>query len=339
MATYTTRIGLEKQGDGENPNSWGDILNQNVIDLLDTAIAGYEIVSVSSVAVSLTSNNGAPDTARSFGLRFEGTLTTDVTVTIPQKEKIYFVYNNTSGPFKVFVQTAGGPIVTVADTGSGIMMACDGVGIDKIGEISSSVSSFTVNKLNIVSVVSGKDAHFDGVVSVSSFSAVDINATAISLVSASTSVLSATSISTSVMYAKHIDAVSVSVSVLTATTINVTNLSGILVAGTPLTLNPYANSTTITQAHGLGAQPIMCDMLLECLSPDLNYSAGDKISLSNSLIGDGNGNRAVELLLSSTNVVLITGSASLQILNKTSYGYADITPSKWKITITPYKLI
>ena len=27
-STYTTRIRLEKQGDGENPNSWGDILNQ-----------------------------------------------------------------------------------------------------------------------------------------------------------------------------------------------------------------------------------------------------------------------------------------------------------------------
>ena len=57
-STFTTRLGLEKQGDGENPNSWGTILNQNVIDLLDTAIAGYEIVSVSSTGVSLTSNNG-----------------------------------------------------------------------------------------------------------------------------------------------------------------------------------------------------------------------------------------------------------------------------------------
>ena len=37
-STYTTRIRLEKQGDGENPNSWGAILNQNVIELSGTSV-------------------------------------------------------------------------------------------------------------------------------------------------------------------------------------------------------------------------------------------------------------------------------------------------------------
>ena len=37
-STYTTRIRIEKQADGENPNSWGDILNQNVIDLVDDSV-------------------------------------------------------------------------------------------------------------------------------------------------------------------------------------------------------------------------------------------------------------------------------------------------------------
>ena len=46
-STFTTNIRLEKQGDGENPNSWGTILNSNVIDLLDQAVAAYQIVSVS----------------------------------------------------------------------------------------------------------------------------------------------------------------------------------------------------------------------------------------------------------------------------------------------------
>ena len=39
-STFTSRIRLEKQGDGENPNSWGLILNQNVIDMVDEAVAG-----------------------------------------------------------------------------------------------------------------------------------------------------------------------------------------------------------------------------------------------------------------------------------------------------------
>ena len=88
-STYTTRIRLEKQADGENPNSWGLIMNQNVIDLIDEAIAGYAVVSVSSVAVSLTNNDGATDEARNAALEIAGTLTADVTITIPSQEKPY----------------------------------------------------------------------------------------------------------------------------------------------------------------------------------------------------------------------------------------------------------
>ena len=40
-STYTTNLRLTKQGDGENPNSWGQILNDGVISLADEAIAGY----------------------------------------------------------------------------------------------------------------------------------------------------------------------------------------------------------------------------------------------------------------------------------------------------------
>ena len=60
-STYTTRIRLEKQGDGENPNSWGDILNQNVIDLVDSAVAAYTTVSISVGDVTLTTNDGSLD--------------------------------------------------------------------------------------------------------------------------------------------------------------------------------------------------------------------------------------------------------------------------------------
>lgn len=341
MATYTTRIGLEKQADGENPNSWGDILNQNVIDLIDTAVAGYEIVSVSSVPVSLTSNNGAADTARSFGLRFEGTLTADVTVTIPQKEKIYFVYNQTSGSFKVFMKTAGGTAVTVSDQNSGIMVACDSVGINKVGEFSTSVSAFTANTINVITKVSGKDAHFDGIVSVSSFSAVDINATAISLVSATTSVLAATSVSVSALYAQKIDAVSVSassvkVTTLVATSASITTLAGLLVAGTPLVMNPITVSASIAQAHGLGAAPSFCAIVYECLSTDAGYSAGDKL-FGNSQVNTFQDYFNVQF--DNTNLYARTNqSATGAIINKTTKVNTTMNYANWKATVTPYKV-
>lgn len=350
MATYTTRIGLEKQADGENPNSWGDVLNQNVIDLVDDAIAGYEIVSVSSVAVSLTSNNGAPDQARNFGLRFEGTLTADVTVTIPQKEKIYFVYNLTSGAHKVFMKTAGGTAVTVADSGSGIMMACDGTGIDKVGEISTSVSTFTVNKLNVISMVSGKDAHFDGIVSVSTLDAVNIDATAIALVSASTSVLAATSASVSVLYAQHIDVVSVSASIvstntLVATSASITNLAGLMTIGTPLVINPFVNMITSTTSHGLAVSPSFVKVQLECVSAEAGYAAGDIVDLGASYATGGITSNNIYIgnysVFYNTSIVGFAGTSSLTIINKsTNVAHTLLgTASNWKLTVTPYKIL
>ena len=34
-STFTTNIRLEQQEDGANPNSWGTVLNNNVIALID----------------------------------------------------------------------------------------------------------------------------------------------------------------------------------------------------------------------------------------------------------------------------------------------------------------
>ena len=168
-STYTNRLTLEKQGDGENPNSWGAILNQNVIDLLDTAIAGYQVVSVSSVGVSLTTNNGTADTSRTFGMRFEGLLSANVTVTIPQKEKIYAVFNNTTGSFAITMKTASGTAITVTSSGNGTVLACDSIDINKCNSIDANVSitSLTATSVTasvgIFSVVSISDGTITGV--------------------------------------------------------------------------------------------------------------------------------------------------------------------------------
>ena len=49
-SSYTSRIRLTKQADGENPNTWGTILNNQVIDLVDDAIASYTTISIGSAA-------------------------------------------------------------------------------------------------------------------------------------------------------------------------------------------------------------------------------------------------------------------------------------------------
>ena len=129
-STYTSRIRLEKQADGENPNSWGLILNQNVIDLVDEAVAGYQVVSVSSVAVALTSQDGSSDQSRKAGLKIEGTLTADVTVSFPAQEKTYFVHNGTTGNYNVLLKAGAGTAVTATSQGLSMAVATDGTTIN-----------------------------------------------------------------------------------------------------------------------------------------------------------------------------------------------------------------
>ena len=149
-STYTDRLGLELQANGENPNNWGDLLNSNVINLLDEAIAGYAVVSVSSVAVTLTDNNASSDQSRNAALEFAGTLTADVTIVAPAEEKIWFINENTSGSFSVTMKTAGGTGVVLTQ-GTQIMVACDGTDMYQTA-IPTSVASFTANHLIATSI-------------------------------------------------------------------------------------------------------------------------------------------------------------------------------------------
>jgi hypothetical protein len=98
--TYTTNLRLTKQGDGENPNSWGAILNDGVISLVDDAIAGYTTVSLGSAAtVTLSNNQGSGDQSRSAILEFKGSVGgshNDIVVLIPNNSKSYIVRNSVS---------------------------------------------------------------------------------------------------------------------------------------------------------------------------------------------------------------------------------------------------
>ena len=131
-STYTTRIRLEKQGDGENPNSWGDILNQNVIDLIDSAVAAYTTVSISVGDVTLTTNDGSTDQARSAFLEFVGELTTSINVIIPGVSKGYGVRTNfstVSSGATITLKTAAGSGYSIPTSAANGYVFCDGVSV------------------------------------------------------------------------------------------------------------------------------------------------------------------------------------------------------------------
>lgn len=115
-STYTTRIRAEKQGTGDNPNSWGVRLNQNTIDLIDEALAGVESISVAGLTgtQSLSANQLATDEARNLGLIFTGAAAGNLTYTMPAVEKIYVVLNNISGGYSLSIGPTGGSAVSLS---------------------------------------------------------------------------------------------------------------------------------------------------------------------------------------------------------------------------------
>lgn len=131
-STYTDRIGLEKQGDGENANTWGLRLNSNVIDLVDEAVAGYETITLSSGETTLTDTQATSNQARNMGLKFNGTLSADCTVVIPATEKVYFVHNGTSGEYDVYIKPSGGTAIKLVDQGESEMIASDGTTVNTL---------------------------------------------------------------------------------------------------------------------------------------------------------------------------------------------------------------
>ena len=135
-SSYTSRIRLTKQGDGDNPNTWGTVLNDQVIDIIDDAIASYTTVSIGSAAtVTLTENQGATDEARSAILHFKGSVGgthNTISLIIPAKSKQYVVNNavsaNTTASDIVKMKTASGQGYNIP-LGSVGLVVCDGTSV------------------------------------------------------------------------------------------------------------------------------------------------------------------------------------------------------------------
>ena len=149
-STYTTNIRLTKQGDGDNPNSWGLILNNEVIDLVDSAIAGYTTISCSSADITLTESNGGADQSRSAMLEFVGTVSSNINIIVPTKSKFYIVNDQT-------VRQSSSSITIKTGSGSGSVVDASAAGIS-LGS-RPAAKAFPLDSLSII-IVSFLDSGF-----------------------------------------------------------------------------------------------------------------------------------------------------------------------------------
>lgn len=90
--TYTTNLRLVQQVNGENAGNWGDLVDA-MIEMVEDAISDVQSITLSSTSKTLTTNNNAADESRSAVLDFSGTPGGTTTVTLPDVDKVYIVYN------------------------------------------------------------------------------------------------------------------------------------------------------------------------------------------------------------------------------------------------------
>lgn len=167
MPSAYTPLGFNKQASGENENTWGEVLNDEAIELIDTAIRGRTAFTLSG-SKTLTSTNGVANEARSAILHITGG--TGGTVTVPNLSKPYLVINEASG---AVVISAGGMNTASVAAGETAQVAVDGLAaVHKV-----IFSDFAGEKLrNVGNPIDDQDAATKAYVDSLAFDAVDLPA-------------------------------------------------------------------------------------------------------------------------------------------------------------------
>ena len=154
-STYTSNLGVEKIGAGEQAGTWGNTTNNN-FDILDRAINGVGAITLSGTTHTLTTSDGTLSEGGNKVLVLGGSPSGTNTITISpnDQDKMYFVHNN-SGQNVIFTQGSGGN-VQIADQSKSLIFA-DGAGsgakvtdlLDGISIAGTKLGS-TATELNIV---------------------------------------------------------------------------------------------------------------------------------------------------------------------------------------------
>ena len=132
MASSTSSdLKLELITTGEKSGTWGTITNTN-LQILEQASTGVLALGVSSGTVALSLANHATANGKSFYYKLTGTLSGNVTVTMPDSAERVFVVedatNRSSSSYTITVKTVSGTGVTLP-AGSVTLLFSDGTNI------------------------------------------------------------------------------------------------------------------------------------------------------------------------------------------------------------------
>jgi hypothetical protein len=108
MSTYSPSLRIELITTGDQAGTWGNTTNTNLGGLIESAIAGYVSVSITSANQALTALNGAPDQSRNQTIALTTTTTAVFNVYAPPAEKTYVIYNASAYAATIFNSTVLG---------------------------------------------------------------------------------------------------------------------------------------------------------------------------------------------------------------------------------------
>ena len=149
---YTTILKLALPVQGELSGTWGDVVNDNITEMVEQAIAGKATInSWTGNSHTLTTADGTTSESRCAILELtdSGTALTGAgTVVCPTNTKLYIVDNNTAEI--VTVKTSGGTGVAVP-VGKTMLVYCDGTnvveGVTHANSLSLGTSTVTADKI------------------------------------------------------------------------------------------------------------------------------------------------------------------------------------------------
>jgi hypothetical protein len=122
-STYSTSLRIELIGSGDQAGAWGATTDSNLAYVLDTAIAGYQAVSVSSTAQALTYVNGPSSTANLnqsvYAMLKFNSASAATAIYAPPVSKQYIIWNNAGYTITIYNSTVIGN-TTAAGTGIAI---------------------------------------------------------------------------------------------------------------------------------------------------------------------------------------------------------------------------
>ena len=145
-STYSSSLRIELIGSGDQAGAWGATTDSNLAYVLDTSIAGYQAVTISSTAQALTYVNG-PSSSASLNqavyamLSFTGASAASA-VYAPPVSKQYILWNNSSYTITIYNSTVIG---NTTAAGAGISLAAG----DKIQVWSDGTNFYDVKAQNL----------------------------------------------------------------------------------------------------------------------------------------------------------------------------------------------